>query len=235
MKGWLFIAGAVVALGFGVSATANAAVINVANNSFEVLPSGGLPNTPCGTNCAYSIFDPADPSTFIPGWNASGSGVGQFRPGPPVNTTYLNYVPDGSTAAFINDGTLSQTVTATAVAGVSYTLTVDVGSRLDCCDALPTVDLIVNGHSAAATGAAPSAGNWSAWTAVYTATASDAGMPITISLSSGAPQGDFDNVALSASAASATPEPAAWAMMLLGFGGVGGAMRSRRRMAAATI
>lgn len=33
---------------------------------------------------------------------------------------------------------------------------------------------------------------------------------------------------------SATPEPAVWAMMLAGFGGLGAAMRSRRKMSAAT-
>jgi hypothetical protein len=42
-------------------------------------------------------------------------------------------------------------------------------------------------------------------------------------------QGDLlDNVVVS------VPEPATWAMMLVGFGGLGAAMRSRRRLAAAT-
>lgn len=35
-------------------------------------------------------------------------------------------------------------------------------------------------------------------------------------------------------AISATPEPASWAMMLVGFGGLGAAMRTRRRTATAT-
>jgi hypothetical protein len=34
-------------------------------------------------------------------------------------------------------------------------------------------------------------------------------------------------------ALSAAPEPAAWAVMLLGFGGMGAAMRSRRKLALA--
>ena len=42
-------------------------------------------------------------------------------------------------------------------------------------------------------------------------------------------QGDFANVQLSA-----VPEPATWAMMLVGFGGLGAAIRSRRRFGPAT-
>jgi hypothetical protein len=40
---------------------------------------------------------------------------------------------------------------------------------------------------------------------------------------------EFDNIA----AAAAVPEPASWAIMLVGFGGLGAAMRSRRKQAVA--
>jgi hypothetical protein len=46
-------------------------------------------------------------------------------------------------------------------------------------------------------------------------------------------QGDFvqfDNVVLSSGTANAVPEPAAWALMLLGFFGLGSALRNARRV-----
>ena len=51
---------------------------------------------------------------------------------------------------------------------------------------------------------------------IYTATALDAGKPISISLDSSGIQGDWDNVRLSA-----VPELSTWIMLLLGFAGVG--------------
>ena len=44
----------------------------------------------------------------------------------------------------------------------------------------------------------------------------------------------FDNITLGSPIAP-VPEPAAWAMMLVGFGGLGMALRSRRRLASATV
>lgn len=41
----------------------------------------------------------------------------------------------------------------------------------------------------------------------------------------------FDNIRLDAVAAGAVPEPASWALMMLGFGAIGGALRTRRRPA----
>ena len=43
---------------------------------------------------------------------------------------------------------------------------------------------------------------------------------------------DLDNISVTGNLASAVPEPATWAMMITGFGLAGGAIRSRRRMAA---
>jgi hypothetical protein len=44
----------------------------------------------------------------------------------------------------------------------------------------------------------------------------------------------FDSTGLTATISSAVPEPASWAMMLAGFGGLGAAMRMRRKPATAT-
>jgi PEP-CTERM motif len=44
----------------------------------------------------------------------------------------------------------------------------------------------------------------------------------------------FQGVSAGTFTGTAVPEPASWAMMLVGFGGLGAAMRSRRKLAAAT-
>lgn len=79
-------------------------------------------------------------------------------------------------------------------------------------------------------------GNWYDFQASYTATNGDAGKPIEILLSSlthGFGFALFGNVRLTNSLptgdAPAAPEPATWAMMLIGLGGMAGAAAVRRR------
>jgi hypothetical protein len=203
-----------------ISNGANATTIVVANPSFETLPAGGLPFGGCGTGCSYSIDQ-------IPGWENVGDS-GQFQPGSSSgNFTYFNYVPDGSTVAYTNHGSISQQVTATSIAGMTYTLQVSVGARNDGYNVSDViVALFVGGDGEGVLHTYPSSGNWSVYTA--TVTARTTGDPIFIDLSSSAAQGDFDNVSLTAS----IPEPSTWAMMILGFAGVGFmAYRRRRKMA----
>jgi hypothetical protein len=147
----------------------------------------------------------------------AGSG-GQFQPGVSSgNFTYFNSVPDGITVAYSNGGEISQTVSTLAAAGVTYVLQVDVGFRKDVPD-LGVVTLDVDGHLVTATGtAAQLSGNWETYTASYVATGADAGTSISILLDSSGVQGDWDNVRLSSS----VPELSTWAMLLLGFAGVG--------------
>ncbi len=210
----IIVAGALVA-----AAPSAAAVIAVANASFETQPAGGLPFGGCGTGCSYSI-------DVIPGWINNGA-TGQFQPGSSSgNFAYFDYVPDGLTVAYSNNGSISQTVAATAVAGTTYTLLVDLGWRHDYVDP-GTITLFVGGVSTLATGIPAAAGQWSTYTASYTALAADAGGAISVLLYSPGAQGDFDNVRLYDDAA-AVPEPAAWALMLAGFAVVGVAARRRR-------
>ena len=115
---------------------------------------------------------------------------------------------------------------ALAQAGLTYTLLVDVGFRKDFSDP-GSVALIVGSNTVLATGvAAQGSGNWVTYTATYTAIGTDAGTPITISLSSPGAQGDWDNVRLSNSAIS-VPEPASLLLLGAGFAGLG-AIRRRR-------
>jgi len=214
----------ILALAAAVSVgTASANVsIPVTNFSFETLPGGGLNQT--GSNCSntYSVG-------AIPVWIESGPGPsGQFNPGTPG--CIFNSVPNGSIIAYTNDGTLSQTVSATVVTGNTYTLTVFEGTRADCCTAGgDTADLLVNGVQYFATGTVATAGNWTQWTATYTGLAADAGDSITIQLGGTGNQADFDDVTLSYTTPSAVPEPAYLTLLAAGLGGM--MMVVRRRSA----
>jgi hypothetical protein len=53
--------------------------------------------------------------------------------------------------------------------------------------------------------------------------------------SGGAPWGQVDNIVVDEPIVSGVPEPATWAMMILGFAGVGAALRRRNCTAAAAI
>lgn len=224
MKRRLFIAAAATVF----ATQAHASAIFVQNASFETLPAGGLTETLCGVGCSYSIHD------AIPGWVSSpaigSTNLGAFRPGVSSgNTAFFNSVPDGLTVAYSNLGSLSQIVGDTAIAGKTYQLLVDVGFRKDFPND-GTVSLIVGGHAVVATGLSSHlSGRWNTFTANYLATAGDAGRPIEILLETSGAQANWDNVRLSTVTPGGVPEPASWALMLLGFGLTGSAMRRRVR------
>ncbi|MBS1855717.1 MAG: hypothetical protein JST11_10155 [Acidobacteria bacterium] len=220
------ITGVLVALvaSIGVAA-ANPILVN--NASFETLPPGGLP-TACGAplGCTYST------GGNIPGWTVTGGDTftGQLRPGSASgNLTFFNYVPDGLTIGYTDTGMLSQTVAATAQAGVTYTLLVDVGTRADGFFGGPVVSLVIGGSTIAATGSRATAGNWATYTATYTALAADAGNAIKIQLSSTSTQGDFDNVRLSDSLSAGVPEPGTGMLAVLGLVGFLPVVRAKLR------
>lgn len=214
----------IAALRFALAVTASLAVVSlpvavqaspitVNNASFETLPGGGLAIS-CGGSCSYSNGQP------IPDWAVSGTS-GQFIPSNPAgNTAFFNFIPDGMTVAYSNDGTIQQTLGTTAVAGTTYILSVDFGSRKDA-PMSGTATLQVGGTSVVATGLAPTPGNWSTFTASYLATALDAGDPITILLASAAAQGDWDNVRVDATAVTAVPLPGTLPLFAAGLGALG--------------
>jgi HpiC1 cyclase/PEP-CTERM motif len=206
----------------------------------------------CGNGCAF-----ADDN--IVGWTSSGTfapGIvsGQFQIGVLPNNqigaipqTRFNADPmiNATTPEPIvvraQNASVSQIVSTTATPGVTYTLNVDVGFAKDAVDK-GFVELIV-GHDTPvfATPLVPNpnmqkSGNWFDFEASYTATAADNGAPIEIFLSSlnnGQGFSYWGDVrltdSLSVSNPLATPEPATWAMMLIGFGGMAGVAAVRRR------
>ncbi len=204
----------------------------------------------CGTGCAF-----ADDN--IVGWTATSTfknpGIsGQWETGVPQTTNtfktdpLINGVTPEPIVARVINASISQVVSTTAVVGATYTLNVDLGFNETQADNASVI-LMVDGHQVLAT-AAPSddltraqmqnTGNWYDFEASYTATAADAGAPIEILLSSftnGFGWGYFGDVRLTDSLAGgpvldppAAPEPATWAMMLIGFGGMAGVAAVRR-------
>ena len=197
----------------GAASPAAAGVISVINPSFEILPVGGLPFAGCGPGCSYSM------GAAIPGWTSTNFQTGEFQPGVVAgNFAYFNSVPDGITVAYTNGGTISQTLSAIAQAGVTYMLQVDMGFRKDVPNP-GSVALDINGNIVFATGVPlQGSGDWVTYTAFYTASALDAGQSISIILDSQGVQGDWDNVRLS------VPEPSTLALIgvaLLSLFGLG--------------
>src|SRR5216684_2228926 len=101
--------------------------ISIQNASFEqVAPTNPLAS-PCNGPefCAYNAGNP------MPGWTIGGTNAsaGQFEP----SSFYFSLpVPDGSIVAYINSGSISQTLTGISLLPDSvYTLSVDVGRRFD--------------------------------------------------------------------------------------------------------
>lgn len=213
----------VLACGLVFASAGFASAIPVNNPSFETLPAGGLP-IPGYAGGSYSI-------AVIPGWVGTGYS-GQFQPGGPSGTVpnhYYNTLSDGPTEAYIaTSEVISQTVGATVQAGVTYTLMVDIGARLDL-RFLGAADLLINGNQYVATGV-ENLGGFATYTATYTGLPADAGDPITIQLSASGQQGDFDNVRLSCGAgcaASTVPEPSV--IVLVGPVLIGIGVRQYRR------
>ncbi len=233
--------------------TANAAVIPVVNADFSMFPAGQTAASylyfkTCGTDCAFA-------DNNIVGWTSSVTRAatgdsGQWQTGVPENTTNFNSDPlvGGTTPEPIVvraiNATVSQTVSTEAVAGGTYTLDVDLGFEKTNYD-VGSVYLIVGGHQVLANPLASygltqtqmqMTGNWYDFEASYTATQADNNDPIEILLSAmtnGKGFTFFGNVSLTDSFGPtidppATPEPATWAMMLLGFGGMAGVVALRR-------
>jgi hypothetical protein len=200
--------------------------VSIQNASFETTNPLTIPCA--GTGCAYNF---SIPDWTIGGINAS---AGSFQPG--SSSIYFNTaLPNGSIVAFINTGSISQTLTGISLLANSvYTLSVDVGRRNDVVAANYSLNLL-DGSSVFCTSGSNSNGSITAGTfADITLTcATGATVPggfLGIELTGDGRQIDFDNVQLDVTTSTvSTPEPSVLALTFVGLF-MGGLlfMRSRR-------
>jgi len=178
--------------------------VAIQNASFET--TNPLTSTCAGAGCAFN-FGP------IPGWTITGVG-GSFEP----SSTFLNLpLPDGNIVAFSNGGTISQTLTSSLLADTTYTLSVFIGNRLDGLNSTYTIALDAgstqlcsfSGSSATVT----PKGGFADETCTFNSGSTFPTGLLSIILSAGGPQVDFDNVSLSA-----TPVSEASSAALTGSG-----------------
>jgi hypothetical protein len=166
----------------------------------------------------------------IPGWTTTGGETGSFEP----SSAYFNLpLPDGNIVAFTNGGSISQTLTGISLLPNSiYTLSVDVGHRLD--GLVTTYSISLDNGSSVFCNTGGSNGSVAAGTfadVILTCT-TGASVPsgfLGIVLTGNGTQVDFDNVQLSVvsnsdpvnSDPTPVPEPSTLVLMLAGLGVVG--------------
>ena len=208
----LFLLLSVLTLGF-VATPAWADTIAITNPSFETVDPLHPLNQLCGAGCAFN--------TSIPGWTITGGPsqfpAGQFQPG---SGFFTQPVPDGSLVAYSNGGTISQTLAASLTPNTTYTLSVDVGRRLDAGLNSYTIELLA-GTNILAFLTNPNSlitpGTFSLESFSYNSGITGPfGQPLGIAfLTPGPQQINYDNVQLTASAAS---EPGSLALLATGLG-----------------
>jgi hypothetical protein len=197
-----------------VLGTAQASPITIGDPSFEgvALSPGGF------TSGVYASGS----------WNSNANG-GIFRP---TASSYPSGVPDGVNTGYSNaSAVIDQVLAATLTANTIYTLSVNVGNRLDAPhnDGY-TIQLLAGGAVLGGITSLPNpaAGQFALATDTYTAGVGDPhlGQALEIRLfSSATGQASFDLVTLDASP---VPEPSSLALLVVAMGGIFVARRRRK-------
>jgi hypothetical protein len=208
------------AAGIAASALVAAAPAS-ANVDFIFTP--GPSHSPSGSD--FTVVDDFNtPATALNGWTTGGAGA-VVQSGSNTNGAQpSNSVPgDTPYLSVLGGGTATYTFSA-PVNGFEF----DWGS----VDGYNTLTIFTNlnpgGYTRTGAFVPPANGDQSgnATNGLFTAFASPGELITGFKMESGTNSFEIDNVAVRA-----VPEPGAWALMILGFGGVGAAMRRRRREA----
>ncbi len=157
----------------------------IQNPSFETTNPLGQN---CGTGCNFNQGP-------IPGWTLVGQG-GSWQP----NSTYYNLpLPNGSIVGYSNGGTISQTLQAALQPNSTYTLSVYIGHRLDGDVASYSISLQAGStvlNTVSGSNSTIPAGAFAKVTLTYSTGATVTPGDLSIVLTSGGSQIDFDNVQL---------------------------------------
>ena len=196
------------------------------------LVNGSFENTSGFVDNGQNTMTLGGGSTTMTGWTVTGDALAWIGPRNPFGVSasdggwFLDLTDYANGAPF---GGVSQSVTT--LVGASYSLTFDLG-RFDDGGADPTVHVTAGSAFGDFTHVGPGSNLWAIQTFNFVAASSSTA--ITIQGSGGYSYIGLDNVSLVKTAGPPTvavPEPATWAMMLVGFGGLGAALRRSRRMA----
>jgi hypothetical protein len=221
---------------------AQAASIAIVNAGFEDAFTDSSQTTPYDLpdgnytqGFGTALVVPSGGTPFFPGWDSGNPFVGA-QDATPTNFTTFG-ATQGENFAYINDGLLTQTLSAT-LTQTTYTFTALLGARLEGSAAFGTthMDLLAGGVLLTPTTSVdptPVRGTFALWTQTYVIDGSNPRLGQTLSLQfyqdkdqPGFNQSDVDNVALSTFEAAPVPEPAS--LGLLGLAGLGLLGRRRR-------
>ena len=201
--------GAAVAASLALSA-ASASAVTIVNGSFETGPNPGV----------FTTLGNGD--TSITGWTVVGLGVDYigtyWQASDGVRSLDLNGNDQGGVSQMLTGLTVGQTYNIgfdmagnpDGGSGVKILVASDGGSQSD------VFSFVQGGNTRASMG-------WQTMNYQFTATGSTANL--TFSSAQNGPYGAaLDHVTING-----VPEPATWALMILGIGGIGGMARYRRR------
>lgn len=192
-------------------ATANAAPF--INGSFETGPSTGV------------FVGLTAGSTAINGWVVGGAGIDYIG-------TYWNASNGARSIDLSGNGPGSISQTFDTIVGALYNVTFDLAGNGDGGPGQKTATVLASGGTLG-TFSTPSSPKPNLTYTPYTYTFTATGSATTLTFAS-ATNTAFGPVLDNVSVTAAVPEPATWAMMMLGFGAMGSVLRRRKRSVFAT-